>query len=323
MGSWITQVHNKAQVVHDQIAAARKLAVESGGDLSGLISGYQAILQRIYDDDYPLANIMDHADLVVHAEGPSASNALPRLNALNWITVTADKQLRILARALFDLSDKDSRQFAQTIDLRLAGLAKGSLYAGFSFEIPPADMFQDIAEHPAFVSIRDAIRNLPMVGDFIRDEEIDKEINEAIPDPALRDAQLMTAFKMAPTGRIGIHTLEISSPNHKATQLSQRERIVIREALRKPKLANMKRGTFAGEIREMDLDVQRFHLRNISNLGALRCVVPMAGIEIRRFLGEQVRVTGEYEVDKKGRPRLMLVSEIEPVPRPRQWDLED
>jgi hypothetical protein len=327
MTTWVEQLQHKAAIVHDQILAAKEMQKQTGVDLSGVIEGFYAKLSEIYSENYPLAHVMDISDIVLHAEGPAASNTTPALHAFNWLTTLAEKQLLALATATFQLNDENAKKLVKQIDLRITGLAPGSLYVGFKLQEPvTSGLFSEI-EDPVFVSIRDAIHKLSDIPNYVGDEKINEEINEAIPDIAIRDALLTAAMRLAPTGKIGIHTIELFSPTEKrpSTELSQRERVVLREALKRPKLSSPKTGAFVGEIREIDLDVQRFHLRGVKGFGTLRCFFPekLKENETKGLLGSHVEVLGSYEEDKNGRPRLMSVSEIKEIKSAVQQSLSE
>jgi hypothetical protein len=331
MATWVEQVHARAAIVHEQMAAwhgvgkleAGQAALQAANlDVEAMTGPFRALLQRLYTEDLPLARMMDTSDLIFHAEGPSAHDALPSLHAINWLTATAEKQLRALAKALFDLAAPDARRLAQGMDLRLSGFAPGSIYAGIKLEPPEDDALGEGCQEPVFLAVREAIRHLPFIPFYVGAESLDAGIYEAFPDAAQRDAGLTAAYQLAPTGKLGIHTLEMFVPGEAPSGLSQRERVVIREALRRPALQNRKTGRFTGEVREIDLDKTRFHLRNIAGVGALRCVVHgVTADEARALIGSRVTVEGDYEADAQGRPRLMLVSSIVPSPAPEQAPL--
>lgn len=324
MTTWVDNLHSKAYLVHEQIMAAKEAERLSGIDTSGMQQRYWALLEKLFSVDLPLANLMDKSDILLHAEGPAAADALPTLQAVNWLCHTAEKQLRALAKATFDLANIQVGNLANKIDLRLTGLAPGSVYVGFKVQADETSDLIDSTSEPVFQLIRDTISQLPDIPGFIGDEFINSGINEAIPDSAIRDAMLNAAFHLAPTGKIGIHTLELSSPlSHRpSAELSQRERVVIREALRRPKLISPKPGTFIGEIREIDLDAKRFHLRNVKDYGTLRCILPdhYQDTDYKGILGDTAKVTGHYETDKNGRPRLLLVEQLQRVDQPIQRD---
>lgn len=313
MGTWVEQVHKRASVFQDQIVAARHAEIETGANLAGMLALLQRKLREIYEDEMPLAKIYDGSDIVFHAEGPSAAGSMPGLHAFNWLCSSAERQLRHLARSIFDLSDKDSKRLANRLDLRFSGFAPGSIYAGFSLADIPQILDSDEPED-VHAQLRFAIRQLPAIPEFIGDETLSGEINELIPDPAMRDASLEAVFKLSPSGRAGIHTIDISSPQEKNAALTSRERVVLREALKKPMQGIRRIGRFVGDVREIDLDSGRFHLRNIDTIGTLRCVLPQVSSEDgKQMLGNKVMVEGEYELDSSGRPRLLFANSISPV----------
>jgi len=325
MKSRVEQLHARASIVHDQIMAAKEMQRLSGIDTSGVYSSYNQLLEKLYSEDLPLARLLDGSDIMLHAEGPSTSDSSPTLHAVNWLCQTAEKQLKSLAKATFDLSNDSAAKLANQLDLRLTGFAPGSIYVGFRLEPPSAQLF-DGEMDPVFTQIKDVITRLSEIPGFVDDESINASINEALPDAAIRDAMLTAALHLAPTGKLGIHTLELSSPQtmQPSTELSQRERVVIREALKRPILLSSTMGTFAGEIREIDLDARRFHLRNVRECGTLRCILPpeyFHEAEFKTTLGVFAKVTGRYETDSNGRPRLLIVSSFERLPQPEQLNL--
>jgi len=313
MVTWVEQVHKRASAFQGQIAAAKTAEAGSGIDLSGMIDLYRLKLEEIYLEEMPLAKIMDTSDLVFHAEGPSTTSGEPGLRAFNWLCASAEKQLRMLAKAIFNLTDLDAKRLSKNLDLRFSGFAPGSIYAGFSIA-PLASIMDSDEPESVHEAIKFAIRQLPTIPEFIDDESLNLGIAELIPDPAMRDASLEALFRLSPTGKVGIHTLDISSPDAGQSELGNRERVVLRDALRKPVTLKKRFGEFVGEVREVDLDSGRFHLRNISGVGTLRCVLPNVTSEIgQKILGSVIAVSGDYECDASGRPRLMFAQDLKLV----------
>lgn len=329
MTTWVEQLHAKASIVHDQIVVAREMQRLSGIDTSGLSASYSALLEKLYTEDFPLARLLDNSDIMLHAEGPATSDASPTIHAVNWLCQTAEKQLRNLAKATFDLSSDSVDRIANQLDLRLTGFAPGSIYVGLRLQPPPSTPLINGGVDPIFTIIRDVITQLSEIPNFVGDESINASINEALPDAAIRDAMLTAALHLAPTGKLGIHTLELSSPQTRqpSTELSLRERVVIREALKRPILTSPTEGTFVGQLREFDLDARRFHLRNVRECGTLRCIIPPEysshDSDFKNVFGEFVRVTGHYETDRNGKPRLLIVSALEKLPQQIQLDIQN
>ena len=306
----------------ENMVAEGQLAQAHGLDATPaqVVAASHEALMDVVRVGLPLSHMLKASDLVLHAEGPSVREESPSLSAFNWLAGTAERTLRKLSGALFDLLDRDARRLARALDLRLTGMAPGSLYLGFAIAPPNEDLIL-ADDEPVFARVREAVRQLPRVSGEIDDESISPALNELVPDAAERDATLFALHRLAPTGKRGIHTVDMTAPGHGRGTLSQRERVVLAEALRHPMLANRKKGTFTGEVREVDLDAGRMHLRGIPGIGRLRCAIAaLDGHSGKSILGEFVKVTGEYEVDRSSRPRLMLVSDIEVLPRARQME---
>lgn len=321
MGTWVEQVHGRAGVLLDQMLAWQVAQEQTKVDISGSIAQLRKMLESLYTEEMPLAKILDNSDLVLHAEGPSTTSDAPGLHAFNWLCGAAEKQIRTLAKSIFDLSDINSKLFAKRLDLRFSGFAPGSIYAGFSLSTIDSIMGSDEPE-PVYEILRHAIRQLPTIPEFIGDERVSAGISELMPDPALRDASLEALFKLSPTGRAGIHTIDISSPDANKNALTNKDRVVLREALSKPMTKSKKFGRFVGEVRAIDLDSSRILLRNIDSIGALRCVFPGASDESgKSILGKLVCIEGEYESDASGKPRLMFAQKIVTVEDMIQQDL--
>lgn len=328
MASWVDNVHNRAAVLHDQISIAMQVQHSEGVDMSPFIAMYRSKLNELYSESMPLAGLMDRSDLLFHAEGPAARHHAAFSHAVAWLCDEVERRVRQLAMASLGLFGKAADDAEHDLRILLNGMAPGSLWAGFSVDSAqrmansrPLDLEDD---SPALTTVRLAVRSLPLVPQFIGEERISEEINEAIADPQVRDATLMAAYHLAPTGRRGIHTLEISAPRSSdpQTSLTNRERVVLREtAVMRPMLKTTKYGTFLGQLREVDLDARRFQLRGIPEIGTLRCVLDELSVEIaRKHIGMGAKVTGTYEQDSDGRPRLMRVERIEPFQIQRSLD---
>jgi hypothetical protein len=301
--------------------AWKQAEAEAKVDISTAIEQLRKMVESIYAEEMPLARILDSSDLVLHAEGPSTSTNSPGLHAFNWLCTSAEKQIRTLAKSIFEISDFDSKVLYRKLDIRFSGFAPGSIYAGFSISEIESILGSNEPE-TVYNTIKSAVRQLPVIPEYIGDEKISHGISEIMPDPALRDASLEAVFNLSPSGRAGIHTIDISSPDTRKNALTTKERVVLREALLKPISRQKRFGRFVGEVRVIDLDAGRFQLRNISGVGNLRCVMPEVSGELgKKILGCHVCVEGEYESDPSGKPRLMFASRIIPAAIPEQTSL--
>lgn len=311
---WDGTPKDSMRVFLENMVASGFLARDMGMNVTPqqIVSTTIEQIEKIARESYPLAQVMDASDIVFHAEGPGAEHGLPWLSALNWLTHAAESNLRKLFAAVLDLKGADGKTLARGLDLRLSGLAPGSLWVGLKLMPPGADLLPSDAQ--LVQSLVGEVASLPELARFIDDEGLRMGIEEASPDPAQRDVELAALLSLSPTGRRGIHTLEISSRDSGVASLSLRERVVLREALAKPDARRAIPGSFVGQVREADLDKTRLHLRGVPDVGTLRCVLPALPTDkARSLLGSMVRVTGKYQTDHIGRPRLMFVENIEAV----------
>jgi len=322
MDTWVKALHSRAAILQQQIALAMDAQRTQSVDMTGFIEAYQQSLQKIYSEDLPLAMLKDTSDIILHAEGPAARHHAAGSAMVSWLCGEAERRIRQLGMAALKLTGKTADAAEQDLRVLLNGLAPGSLYLGFSVDSAQrmAESQEELqifdGETGTLDAIRDAVRMLPLVQKFVGDESINTEIVEVINDPVVRDASLMAAYHLSPTGRRGIHTIEISAPGSKerAGAYTNRERVVLREsAMRSPVMRQVKSGIFVGELREVDLDAKRFHLREVPQIGSIRCVLGDLNADTaRKLIGHGVRVTGPYESDELGRPRLMRVETVEP-----------
>lgn len=269
-------------------------------------------IEKIARESYPLHQIMSQSDLVLHAEGPGAAHGMPWLSALNWMVSTTENGIRKLSGAVFDLLGAEGKKLAKNLDIRLPGIAPGSVWIGIKLIPPEDDLITE--DGNLITTLTQQIGLLPELTRYIDDEGLRPGIEECISDPAMRDVQLAALYRFAPTGRRGIHTLEISSENSGSATLSQRERVVLKEAIDRPSHKQSHHGAFIGLMQEADLDKTRLHLRGVPSIGTLRCVMPsLTASHARAMFGGLVRAEGNYQTDKEGRPRLLFVERITPI----------
>lgn len=321
MTSWMSRVHQRGSMIADQLASIRLAEQTQEVDLSGLAEFYTNQLHQLYEDELPLAKILDTSDLVLHAKGPATLDDNPGLKAFNWLCSAAEKNIRLLGRSVFDLGEKDAKIFSRKLDLRFNGFAPGSIYAGFSLSEQKQILDSDEKEY-IYDRLLPILTSLPELPRFIKNDGVSSEIDELCPDPAYRDAALEAVLGLAPTGRNGIDEVNLSSKGVKASTLHKEDRSILRKALSEPKKQIKNQGRFSGNIREIDLDAGRFHLRNVQGIGTIRCIVNKINIrQARAMLGKDVLVEGYYETDREGRPRLMYTDSIHLLPEPEQTQI--
>lgn len=316
----LIDIHRRAHLVHSQIESAVDILRRSGQADPNLVlsseSPYFDLLRRLYEEEYPLAKLSVSSDLIVHAEGPSADEELPQLSIVSWLFSGVDKQIKALAKSVLHLSLEDERGALKALDIRLTGMAPGSIYAGFAVNrLRPSPLLGTEEEEAAIASVRDVVTSLAVIPEYVLENSISANLAAIMPDPAIRDSALLAAFALAPTGRNGIHTIELTSPARetRSASLNINDRVVLRDTVvRRPMLGNKKRdGSFVGQLRGIDLDKTRVDLRGVEGIGTLRCVLPLTLDKARSILGHTVRVTGQYETGPNGKPRLMQVEHID------------
>lgn len=312
--TWHEETIEKTRMFLENMVAEGLLARRIGMDVTPaqVVDGTLRQIVDIAEHSFPLARLMDASDIVFHAEGPGAEEGRPWLSAVTWMVETVNSNLRRLSATLFDLRGAAGAKLARQLDLRTTGVLPGSIWMGVKIEVPPADLLPADAELLSALA-RD-MSSLPTLIRFIDDEAMRPGIEEAVPDPALLDAQLFALFHLAPTGQRGIHTLEISAKEAGSASLSQRERVVLREAVKRPSRRDARSGSFVGQVREADLDKNRLHLREVKDVGTLRCVLnDLPASTAKELLGSLARAEGDYVTDKSGRPRLLFVKSIQQI----------
>lgn len=317
MDTWVDQLHRRAQIVIDQIVATRHAAEATGQALPGLEQQYRDMLAQLYADELPSARLRDRSDLVVRAEGPGADHDAPALNSFNWLSEHVRQQLSKISVAMLPLAVRDAKAAAKRLQWAFMGYVPGSIMMGFALRHPSSMQGFEESDEETFRLISNSAQSIASVPQFVGDVSVDLAIAEAIPDPALRDSAMMAAWYMAPTQQSGIHTIEIASRNGDHGVLSQRERMVLKTAIDRPDLRQKKEGSFSGSLRAADLDKRRAVLRDVIGIDtAIRCVLDEnLEANAKDLFGGRVKVYGEYETDREGRPRLMKVHRLEPDER--------
>lgn len=314
MDTWADQVNRRARLLMDQVIAARLSAQESGVDLGWLEQQYRDRIAQLYAEEFASARLRDTSDLIVRAEGPGADHEAPSLHSFTWLTDHIRNQLARLSTAVLPLAVADAKRARKRLRWSFMGYAPGSIMMGFALRHPESMPGFEDSDKAAFALITSSAQSIATVPQFVQDNGIDMAIREAIPDPALRDTALLAAGHIAPTAQSGIHTIEISARNGARGNLSQRERMVLKTVTDNPTLRQKKAGTFVGSLRAADLDTGRAVLRDVAGLeSAIRCILGKAlEMKAKELFGRRVKVSGDYESDREGRPRLLHIDSIEP-----------
>lgn len=310
---WTDEVHGKARLLHDQIAALSSKAAEAndGGALAGILCApYYAMLDRLYADELPWARAMDDSDLVVRLRGPAMDDAAPRVKLIADAFDAVRGQVQAIARAISGVAR--GKSIPDDLDLGLSGFARGSVMMGLKVrdraDAPQATLLGD--DDPLLQATREAVRQLGEVTRFISDAGVAQDFARRIEDPAVRDAILVAATKLAPTGRNGIDAVELTTPGMAAgVAMTPLTRAMLRQAIMHP-VRQAERARFTGTVRELDLDLMRFELRRMPDWPSLRCVyVDIPEDRARELLNATVEAGGHVEFNSAGLPRLLQVEE--------------
>ena len=319
MGIWTEAVESKAQIIHEQLSAARKVAEDNGGDPEHISAPYLELLRKLYEDEYVFAKLADSSDLIARFTGPAVSNRYPTVTTLTGVITEIRNQVRGIAKSIAGLTESPRLKWPGTLDPHLSGIAQGSLIIGVN--IPePSDVdvhgqtsFSGASEQ-IYESVRSAVQSLPIVARYVEKDRINEEIREVFPDPALRDTVMVAAAKLAPSGRRGIDTVAFSSPEEttrEPTILTPKSRRILNQSLSSP-VRGTSQGTYVGIVREIDLDAHRFEIRRVLGVGAIRCVYDARQQElVRKILDSEIEVSGKFELSENRTPRLVSVSSIE------------
>lgn len=295
----------------ENLIAVERMAAQAGRpqtDFSAL-HGLIPELERIIIESYPLSALLDDSDLLVHADGPGASRELPNIRSYSWVFNTVEKAVRHYFASVFSETVGLSKSVARNLDLRVSGVAPGSIWMGVKVLCNPMVMGENLGgcENMPDLDL------LPRIAENIGDEALLPGLQHLDLDPAFLDSSLSILKDLTPTGNHEIHTVEISTRKGGSARLGQRERVVINRALKGLLTSRQKEGTLQGVIRAADLDKSRLTLR--SKHYTVICIFPAFSVEIARsYLNKMVEITGIYEMDKNGTPRRILAEKIQALP---------
>ena len=322
--SWVDVVEKKAVIIHKQMAVARSLLNKQGNVVEGFERPYLDLLNELYREEFPLAQLIDDSDLVARFEGRTLSRGSAPSRVVAYAVSGLRDQIRIIAKSIAGLNM--DVPWPDSLDPLFTGLAKGSLVIGIS--IPSSRIEVDGEEgqeclpaipDPVLGAVRESVKRVAVVSRYIRDDCVDESIEEEIPDPAVRDTVLVAASKLAPTRQSKVEELVLYEPGMTTggnIPLTVESRKVLRKAVSKP-MSVTDSGTFSGVVRAIDLDARRFEIRHVREVGggSIRCIYSKEVLRNERYiLGREVRVHGQYETIN-GAPRLVEVIGVEVAAR--------
>lgn len=314
--TWRSNLDLQARRLHQQIAATQRLVTEGGGSaelLEQACAPYYQLLDRLYTEDLPLANAMDSSDLLLHLDGSGLQTVNPRLSLVAGVFGDVRKQISTMIKTLAG-AIHENLTLPKEIDLGLCSFARGSLYLGFSLP-EPGQNYKFLSGDPLVAASREALHAIgALTSDLDSTDAYDKVLAD-FPDPMLRDAGLTAVAHLAPSGRRGIETVDLTGkclPDNRWRHLTIETRQRVKTWLDKPVLGT-ESVTLTGTVREIDLDARRIELRQIESteIATLRCIYP-AGYdrEAKAWLDHRIKVTGRVETFQ-GRARLMQIETLQ------------
>lgn len=325
MGAWTETVEAKARIIHAQMAAARALAESTGHDPDAVDGPYLALLGQLYREEYLFAQLVDDSDLVARFEGPAVAGKVPTINLVTTMCTTLRKQIQGVAKGIIGLTTDERVRWPAALDLRLSGMAPGSLVVGVSIQADEAQATLPEVSEPTLKAVKEAVQSISAIPRHVHEGGLDNEIYEHFPDPAVRDTVLVAAGELAPTRQSGIERLSLYPPDSsggKPQPLTPSLRRVLRGVVSRA-VRGTGSGRFEGVVRAIDLDARRFEIRGVADVGAIRCIY---GEDYKKqakgLLDARVAVTGEYEVQGR-RPRLLQVSSMEVIGGGERLKTED
>lgn len=318
MGGWTENVERRAAIIIDQMAAARALATQFGEDPFDFTDGYREMLRALYDEEMPLARLLDRADLVAWFEGKAVQGGAPPVDTVKYACETLRQQIQQITKAMIGLTAETRPHWSAGLELGLSGLAKGSLVMGVQLQSEPGPgqplTLLDQTD-PVYQAVRQAVRSIAIVAQHLSADAVADSIQEAFPDPAVRDTVLVAAHKLAPSGRRGVDQVTFYSAEtqgHRSSPLTPASRKILAQAVAKP-LRQSQALALEGTVRAIDLDARRFELRGVngSQTQAVRCLYGK-GLEslAHGWLNQRLRVSGQGERGLNGLPRLLLVESV-------------
>ena len=316
--TWVDSVNAKAAIILDQLAAARSIASECEGDVASISKPYFRLLQSLYADEYAFAQMADSSDLIARFAGPAIAESDPNIATAASVFANLGKQIQNIARSVAELNGNEYAEWPSELHPVLTGISHGSLVAGISVASANAttnnEVDSPIVSIQLIDSVKAAVQSLSLVAECINEDILDHSIEEKIPDPAIRDAVILAASKIAPDGKHGIDEVTLYGNGRSETlprALTPSSKKVLSQSLSKPVKQKVE-GSFQGIVRQIDLDARRFQIKEVEKIGTIRCkYASNLDQQVREILDASATVTGMYDVTENGQPRLMDVAEIE------------
>lgn len=330
MGSWLDALEARAQLIHQEILGASKLAIRRGADPQAFTEPLYEELHRLYRDNFSYAQLADNSDLIARYRGPGVAHREPPFSLVTGVFKELREEIQKVAKAIAGMEEQKVRWPAD-MDPQLAGLTYGSLVVGMRVPRPGDVGANGQAMLPGvsddlYEAVQQAVQSLPAIPRLIINGRISDAIHERFPDPAVRDTVMVAARRLSPSARNkAINELFLSGPlageeREPLQALTKQSRKIIGLSLDDPGSRRFRgSGEFDGIMREVDLDARRFEIRGRGASSGMRCIYePVYDGSIVAMLNASVRVRGSYEAAADEQPRLVRVEQITVIEPPDQ-----
>jgi hypothetical protein len=321
MAGLIADIEAKARIIHLELQAAMELAKRTGHDPDALATPYLEMLAKLYRDDFALACLADHSDLVARFRWPGVLNHEPPMSLVTAAINKLHRSIQHIVKSMAWLEEQ-AVSWPEHLEPRLSGLAQGGLVVGIRLPRPGELDSQglvaaDGVSEGLYQAVRDAVLSLPEVPRLIESDTFSDSICAQFPDPAIRDTVLVAAHRLAPSsGDLGISELVLTCPDDSEREpipLTRSSHDLLSLCLRGPSNTQLAgRDCIGGVVSEIHLDALRFEMRGLGQQRGIRCIYGEHDRAIvQESLGCSVWVSGSYEAAASGEPRLLAVESIE------------
>lgn len=329
--NWKQLLDRKARSLHEQIAATFHWVQQNAPTDEQLFESMAQQqydwLRELYEDELPLAKLLDEADLTLELEGPATRVAHPRVSVVTRTFKCVQERVASVAKTISGPRTATKKRFKLPAEMELGfiSVARGpGLRFGFTIPDPPAATESILgADDPTYQAVRRAvfaIRDLSIsVAEVEGEAEVAEHVRQTFEDPRLRDAALVAVKDLAPTRQAGLTTVRVNGRGvvrHEPRPMTLDTRRALAHLVVSP-VRSRENYAVKGTVREIDLDSRRFDLRNIMDgeQNDLRCVYGKNATEeqAKLWLGQSLRVEGKVERDHNGRPRLLQIKKMEVV----------
>lgn len=311
---WADHQRAVARKLEDAIVDIRLRVAAEGYDVdraeaisASLTRNIRAKIERLFEEDWPLARLMDGSDFTVKAEGDAAKPGHYRAATVSSLIDNARTQTKRIASALAALGEHDD---GAPVELAVSGFAPGSIIVGFVLE-----SIDDQIEMPMTRTIEKEVLNVLSNAKRVVDHD---ELGGVFADAFVRDVAMQAIAGTAPKPRSKLDRVSVRVGDTEPVELTQADRVRVSARMNDPKKKPIKRSTFEGVVRELDLDAGRFHVRQTgSEVGEVRCLLSPDGPAraTTALLNSKVRVSGPVEIAARGRRALMWVDAIDIIGR--------